>query len=277
KNIKKDSPKFNKAELKNRIFSEIENINPEKSKGNSVISLFRASSIAAIILLIVGIYMLINNSVMLQNTFQSNGDISIVNLEDNSNIVLGTNSSLQKGTDFNNVERNVILEGSAYFNVNHIDNKPFIINFKTTKITVLGTSFEVGTDRNSHVYVKVDEGIVKFENDNGKSVIILKGQAKEFNEIANEFIDLNIEDFKVDLKSKYLSFQNSKITEVLDKLSKFYGVKFQINCDEINGLKGFTSPLNSSFSINDYISTIEKLYNIKFEEIKKNVFVISCN
>jgi transmembrane sensor len=64
-------------------------------------------------------------------------------LPDGTHVWLNSNSKLRYGREFNSQNREVGLEGEAYFEVTRNAKLPFIVHAATLDIEVLGTSFTV--------------------------------------------------------------------------------------------------------------------------------------
>src|SRR5699024_11584508 len=66
-------------------------------------------------------------------------------LADGTKVWINSMSKLHFPSDFSVVERRVILEGEAFFDVAEDGDRPFIVESKETEITVLGTEFNVNS------------------------------------------------------------------------------------------------------------------------------------
>ncbi len=73
-----------------------------------------------------------------------------IRLEDSSVVVLFPGSTLDIPADFNGRERNVMLNGRAFFQVAHQAAKPFAVKSGQLLTRVLGTSFEVNATDATH-------------------------------------------------------------------------------------------------------------------------------
>ncbi len=71
------------------------------------------------------------------------GQRSFVTLPDGSTVALNSDSRIRYSTGFNKGERNVQLEGEAYFDVAENKDLPFVVTAQEMEITVLGTKFNV--------------------------------------------------------------------------------------------------------------------------------------
>lgn len=69
------------------------------------------------------------------------GERRQLQLPDGSRIVLNAGSKLLLGEGFGEKQRDVYLDGEAYFDVKHDAQRPFTVHMKDTRIHVLGTAF----------------------------------------------------------------------------------------------------------------------------------------
>jgi ferric-dicitrate binding protein FerR (iron transport regulator) len=71
------------------------------------------------------------------------GSRSEIRLPDGTTVILNAGSFISYSDDFNNSNRNVTLNGEAYFKVERNEFVPFIVNAGPLSITALGTEFNV--------------------------------------------------------------------------------------------------------------------------------------
>jgi len=71
------------------------------------------------------------------------GSRSEIGLPDGTTVILNAGSFLSYRNDYNNSNRNVTLNGEAYFKVARNEYVPFIVNAGPLSITALGTEFNV--------------------------------------------------------------------------------------------------------------------------------------
>lgn len=72
-----------------------------------------------------------------------NGSKTNIVLPDGTKVWLNSGSKLTYDKQFDNLTRDVVLTGEAYFDVVHNPDKPFIIHTRAMDIKVLGTEFNV--------------------------------------------------------------------------------------------------------------------------------------
>lgn len=71
------------------------------------------------------------------------GRANTVFLSDGSKVILNAATTFRYPTSFNGKNRQVYLDGEAYFEVSKDVEKPFVVKLKKQEITVLGTTFNV--------------------------------------------------------------------------------------------------------------------------------------
>ena len=79
---------------------------------------------------------------MAQQTYSNWGGKSEVALPDGSNVWIHSATSLTYNTNYYSKNRNVRLNGEAYFDVAHDKDHPFVVETEGMKITVHGTKIQ---------------------------------------------------------------------------------------------------------------------------------------
>lgn len=144
-------------------------------------------------------------------------------LPDGTEVALNKGSVLHYPEHFRGNERNVSLEGEAYFDVVRDEDKAFVIEAGKMQIRVLGTSFYVNTKANNNsMEVVLLSGSVQLSYQNevmllepGDKAVVLK----EVNALVKQQNkDINL----LAWKTKVLRFNNASLAEVVDVLEKVY-------------------------------------------------------
>jgi transmembrane sensor len=111
-----------------------------------------AAAVAAVFCLSWGVYHLVSgpgpyspigSPVPNEEVLARAGTRTSLLLPDGTRVSLNSNSKLRYNKDFNSRNREVVLEGEAYFEVTRNAQLPFIVHAATLDIQVLGTSFTV--------------------------------------------------------------------------------------------------------------------------------------
>lgn len=128
-------------------------------------------------------------------------------------------------------ERNVELNGEAYFDVVKNPKSPFLIATKSVGIRVLGTSFNVVSyDTDSLAEVVVTSGKVEVTaNGNKLRQFLLPNERLVFNNQINRAVKsvVDVQNY-TSWKSGKLIFINDNLDEVVRKISRFYNVNFTV-------------------------------------------------
>lgn len=191
-------------------------------------------------------------------TFATTDKCDSVKLADNTVVVLNKNSKIVY--EVNDKKRNIReIEGIAYFKVARNEKLPFTVDAAQTKITVLGTKFEVeNISERNRVHLAVTEGRVRFESAK-EQVELTKNQSAICDNDGH--ITMDLRDTDIDWLSGKIILQNASLGEVIEELLSFYteikGVRNNATSDSVRVTTEF-----SNQSLRDVIEEI----NIHFEK-----------
>jgi transmembrane sensor len=192
--------------------------------------------------------------------YKANGATDHLVLVDGSDIVLDNGSKLELSSHFNSDNREVTLDGNAFFNVAK-SSSPFTIKVKDNSITVLGTQFYI-EDSDDGIRIDLIEGKVKIEDKNGKTTFLLSNQTAFIGEgiqvkalnskIAGEGIydDIKFDDVTVNEAIKTINaiYQNEVI--VLNNDIKNIGTETIHTTIRNSSVKDFTRFMEIVFDVN---------------------------
>jgi transmembrane sensor len=234
----RDTPLFNK---------------PQKQKRPKVVTMPILLKIAAIFVLLVGTTVFVTT---LPTNIQAHiASTQTIELPDSSKITLKENARIsykKYGWPFN---REVTLEGEAYFEV--AKGNTFKVLTPRGSVSVLGTSFNVKTE-NDILIVSCFEGLVSV-NSNGIDTLVTPGDSFSFatmvvnnkiytskpSWIFNEssFVDVPLEVVLMEIEKHY---KVTLTTKNIDVTLRYTGSFTHTNLDQ--ALQTVTLPLNLSFS-----------------------------
>lgn len=181
-----------------------------------------AASVAAIFLLVsvIGVKLLQqNDSPSIVST--SEESIQKLVLDDGSIVHLNAGASLQYPEKFNSKERNVRLQGEAFFEVAKDAQRPFRIQTNHSTVEVLGTSFNIDTDA-SQTEVAVATGKVKVASLSTKeSTILTPNQSALVNEKTLKTFDTKNLNYQT-WKTGVFHFDKTTIPQVVKELNAYY-------------------------------------------------------
>ncbi len=188
----------------------------------------------------------------------------VQNLEDGSVVTLNTATELKKENTFLN-NRNVLLDGEAFFEVSSDNNHPFTVYFGQYTLVVVGTKFNVRNRKDEHYSeITVQEGIVKvFDNITQDGILVTKGQQLIITEEGNSILkQVDAENF-LSWKTGKLDFRKARLEDIALILSRTK--ETQITLD--NNIKKckFTGDL-SGLSIEEAVQVIALTNSLKAEK-----------
>lgn len=160
------------------------------------------------------------------------GKLIKIGLPDGSIVWLNAGSEISFDKYFNKQAfRSVQLNGEAYFEVKHMNTRPFIVHSGKLTTTVLGTSFSIRAYRNeTHTSVAVNSGkvgVIKTGVQQRETVqMLLPNDKLTYNDKNGEFIKTIIPNKEVDSWTRgELNFEQAPLAEVFETISRKYNVK----------------------------------------------------
>lgn len=189
--------------------------------------------IAAAIALLIGIffiYQFIGSKSQSQLSKNQAALISLSNIGSEAKQILLPDSSivyLNQHSEINYLSnyltnRNVKLKGEAYFEIRKDSLHPFTVNCNSNQVKVLGTSFNVKTDKQQNLITTVFSGRVALYNEKTEKIILNKGEegiCKQDGLLGkNSAIDKNT----LAWKTGTLIFENDNLAYICETLSNYY-------------------------------------------------------
>lgn len=199
-------------------------------------------------------------------SYTSGNNIQFVQLSDGSNIWLDKNSTLTIDKSFGEDQRQVALEGKAFFDIERDEARPFIIDANQVDVQVLGTSFTVDANDDTPL-VAVKSGKVEVKADS-QTKIITKGQQLEATNNGN------LTESKVDVNSAFdwtnkdLSFKDAPLSQVFADLENHFNMKFTYKGGLDLAKCPFTSKSLANTPLQDVLDILELTYDMKI--VKKS-------
>ncbi len=204
------------------------------------------------------------------------GQKSTVYLNDGSEVVLNSGSTLKYNPDFGDHEREIFLEGEAYFKVAHDKMHPFVVRSGSIETTALGTEFNVRAYRNDDVSVALTKGKVSVvEKTQGQvkndSIILNQGEGIKYkdNEVLTKF-QFDEKEY-ISWVDGVLYFDEAGEREVIDKLENWYGVNIEI-IDQSPKKWGYTGEFERK-SLETVLQTMSFAMGFSYNIEGKNIHI----
>ena len=240
-------PERNTSELLKELKSKIE----QKKKRSRVIQMRRWISVAASVLLLLGVYFVYKTAftpqmVHLETAFNESIDHQ---LPDGSMIAMDGSTSIDYNQSDWSKERKVNLQGQALFDVQ--SGAPFVVKTSYGSIEVLGTQFNVESG-DQFLEVSCYKGLVKVNSQN-KTVKLSLGNGVIFDH--GTMTEFNVKTEQPDWKIGYTEFENAPLTEVITSLNNRFDSHVKLPVDYEN--QRFTG----RFMNNDFEKAIKMIFD----------------
>jgi len=209
----------------------------------------------------------------------SNDSIVSKQLKDSSTVFLNRNSKITYSKAYGRKKREVKLEGEAFFDVKHVEEKPFIVEAEGTFIEDIGTSFNIKAfDSDTIVEVFVKTGEVIFFTKENEGISLKEGETGIYNKNSRSFSKKPQEEGNtISYVNKVFVFQNTRLSEAIQQLSIVYGVEIDLQNDSLRDCTITVTFENEE--INVVLSIIAETLNLQLREVE-NKFIIegdSCS
>lgn len=155
---------------------------------------------------------------------------SSVILSDGTKVILNAGTTLSYPTVFVSGQREVKLNGEAFFEVSHDKEHPFIVRAENVNVKVLGTKFNVKAyDDEDNIEVTLTEGRVGVGLDFNNLIQMTPGQQVEFNKSAKRFIkkEVNLNNYTAWINGKFY-FTNRPLEKIAKQLERNFNVHIDI-------------------------------------------------
>lgn len=233
-------------------------------------SMVKALASAAVVILVSAVVLLTfrNNNKEIQFVTKYGQTLEVV-LPDSSTVFLNGNSKLSYTNNWDNTSnREVKIDGEAYFSVKHTKNhqKFFVRMADNLSIEVLGTEFNV-TKRDKNARVVLNSGKIDFHMDNlkaGNDVVAMKpGDLIEYQDKNQSYTKQQVDPASYSSwKNNRIIFNKTKIVDVLQNLQYTYGLKVKVEDEKmLNMLVSGSAPTNNIQSLVDALS---ETFNVNF-------------
>ena len=247
---------------------------------------FRVAAAIAILLLCSAVFFFIRQNQVQQYT-TNYGEIKTVMLPDGSTVVLNANSSLKFSNEWDELNREVWLEGEAFFSVlpkqATLSNNPvkakFSVYTKDIRVEVLGTKFNVSQRKNA-AKVVLNSGKVKLnitdQTRAGQDILMKPG----------EMIELSVGEEKVTKKTVnpelYTSWRNKKwilenatLSEVAVMIEETYGIPVRVT-DKGLANKKITGTLPTAH-LNNLLEALSATLDVRIVQTSEEIQFIPNN
>ena len=153
-----------------------------------------------------------------------------ITLVDGTNVWLNARTSLSYPVKFGKNNRQVVLDGEAYFDVTKDKSKPFIVQTDNYNVEVLGTKFDVNAySETGEFETTLMSGSVKVASaSDSTQKITLKPNNKVFLQDGKLHVTA-VDDYNpYRWKEGLICFKNETFTSIMKDFEKYYGLTIQV-------------------------------------------------
>lgn len=257
-------------------------LDDEKGKQNKILRMHRwmryAAAIAAILVIGGGAgywFYQSGTDQQMMVAVANEGIVKEVVLPDGTKVWLNNSAILKYPHEFSEKERNIHLEGEAYFEVTKNRHKPFTIQSDAMRIRVLGTRFNFKCDKRCRIAeATLIEGEIEVKGNKEEGQIILApGQRAELNK-NNGRLTVKQVDAKMDAvwHDNLIPFQKADIFTITKALERFYDVKIILSPD-IQSNKTYSGVLKRKADIESVLKSLQNSIPIDYKIVGSNIFI----
>jgi transmembrane sensor len=201
-------------------------------------------------------------------------------LEDGTKIWLNAGSRMAFPTKFTGKNREIFLEGEAYFEVAHDQNMPFIVNTGELSIKDLGTKFDLSaykSDNSAEIVLIEGKVSIKEQSSLGflkGETILAPNQKASFSRNNHSLTVKNDPDVDCSISwtEGWFKFSHQSLNDVLNQLQRYYNVEFEIG-------KGFpavdviTGKLDLKESIEKVMVVLADVASIRYKINGNKIYI----
>ena len=250
--------------------------------GARIIPMLRWSArIAAAVIVAVSCGFLINEYrydklAQLQTVTVPAGQRAQITLADGTKVWLNKNTTLKYPHEFAGKGRKVYLEGEGYFEVMRNPEKPFVVQSEVMQVRVLGTVFNLKSDKaKMSAVATLLKGEVEVKGNHGEGMIILApGQKAELNGMTRRLVVKQVDTGIENWHNNEFVFEKADLYTIARTLENSYGVRV-ILAPNIDVSKTYSGTLKKKESVGAVLNLIKNAIPLEYKIVGNSVFLSS--
>jgi|AGTN01.3.fsa_nt_gi Fe2+-dicitrate sensor, membrane component len=204
------------------------------------------------------------------------GKRSTLTLADGSKVWLNSGSVLEFPAQFTAKNREIHLaSGEMYIEVTHDKKRPFYVHTSDFQVKVYGTAFNLSAYENASPSVVLVEGSVALRTSANKEetplrpneLAVYDSQSGTFNK---QKVDIQNH---ISWKEGYLTLQKTPMTEILDRIGRYYNLSFNYEQDVNLQKRTCTGKIYLSENLDNVMTTIALLSSTRYEKENNRIYI----
>ena len=232
-------------------------------------------------LIIVSVYFIFFNKnlqVQYTETIVPKGQKSEIVLPDNTHIWLNSASHLRYPSQFGRSNREVFLDGEAYFEVTKNKHKPFIVHTSDVAVKVLGTNFNVkaySDDKEIETALFAGHVNLIFRSSNGETneMEMKPGDLFNYSKLNKSVSKSGFKtDETIGWKINRLIFRDDTFDNLVKKIERWYNVEIIYDKTLFKDQR-LTVELLEGESLERLFQIIERAINVNYRIDKQKIYI----
>ncbi|MFV0591706.1 MAG: FecR family protein [Draconibacterium sp.] len=199
------------------------------------------------------------------------GQKTNIELPDGTLVMLNSGTKIQYSGDFTKGNRQVYLEGEAFFDVQKDVEHPFIVNSELLGVKVFGTSFNIRAYPEDREFVAtLIEGSIGILNTHGEEVAqLVPGEKAYFSESETT---INIRQVDTEMytswKEGLVTFRNEKLKDIAKQIERWYNVEIVIQKEGLGDERYFGTILKNK-PIDQILEVLKLTTSLQYEIVTR--------
>lgn len=188
-----------------------------------------------------------------------------MSLSDGTQVCLNAGTVFTYPSTFGKDMRKVELDGEAYFEVSHNEEKPFVVHTQACDVQVLGTKFNVDAYKSEARFsTALMEGKVKVQNNANPSNVVYLNPHNQVTLVNGNLKVSGIPDYDVyRWKEGLICFDGLDFAQLMQRAEKYYGIEIVINNSALHH-RNFTGKFRISDGIDYLLRVLQRDIDFSF-------------
>ncbi|MCD8072781.1 MAG: FecR domain-containing protein [Alistipes sp.] len=218
------------------------------------------TSAAAVVIIAAGIYLLdtFTEPARIVVAASDIDPIKKVILPDGSKVWLNRGGKLTYSEKFGKTDRELHLDGEAYFHVAHNEALPFVVSSPVLHTTALGTQFNMHSYGHKDLaHVSLIEGAVQVKGMNGEGQIVLSPSQRAELDLSSKRMTVKTVNTKLDAvwHNNLIPFTDASIYDIAQTLEQLYNVNFLFD-DDLHIPGSYAGAIQQKDGIEDVLGSL---------------------
>lgn len=206
------------------------------------------------------------------------GQSITLTLSDGTRVWVNSESKFTYPSAFTPDNRNVQLEGEAYFEVTRNEKSPFIVQSGLLNIKVLGTKFNVEAYPEETTVVSLVEGSVEVKTADNRHQLTLKPNEQAFSSQLGEleFKKSTDTDLHAQWRSGEMYFENKRLKDITKTLERKYNTPIVIADRNLEN-EIFNCHTQANATLEQVLNLLKETRKIDYKIKKDSIYILKTN